>query len=384
VEKLLALFSEADIPLSALIPVSLSLQNLLAHSKREEECVAVVEMGASVTELNIFREGQLAFSRKLPVDGNDITRALTSTLMSSQGKVELSVEEAERVKKERGLPVGDEEGLIDGKIQPIQILSLVRPCVEQLAGEIDRSFDFFREESHGGKVQKIILFGGGANLKRLVEFLKDELEVAVEVTDAFEGIPVVSGALDEKSPARSRFDLAAGAALSRAEKINLLPVELKERTRRFIENVSFKGIGAGILVSVLLFYMGLQIQLFGLNKKMSALLLEKRSLVPQMGALRERILIGGIFKNQPYWEDVLKEIGHVIPPEIILVYLQAEDDVLHLKGEIRRADQNSQAVLSRFMMALEKGIFQNVNLVMTQKKSVSPDIVEFEVICTVE
>ncbi|HQP10029.1 MAG TPA: type IV pilus assembly protein PilM [Candidatus Omnitrophota bacterium] len=384
VDKLVSLFAKADIQIAAMIPVSLSLQNLMAHAHQENQILAVVEMGASVTELNIFREGQLAFSRKLPIAGNDITKAMTSALMSSQGKVELSVEEAERIKKEYGIPSGDQEGMIDGKIQPIQLLSLIRPHIEQLASEIDRSFDFFREESRGGKVNKIILFGGGANLKSLGEALKNELEIDIEIGDSFQGFSVLPEAVHDRDRERSRYDLAIGAALSRAEKINLLPIELKEKTKRFIEMVSLKGIGVGIAVSILLFYVGLHIQWFSLNKKMSALRLEERTLAPRLKKLQTSILISGIFKDRPYWEDVLKELSHVVPPEIQMTYLRADDDMVHLKGNILPSGRDSQAVLSGFMLTLEEGIFQDVSLVQTQKQAGKENIAEFEITCKVE
>ena len=385
VDKLLLLFSKAGIEISALIPVSLSLQNLIALSKEEnQEIIAVVEIGASLTELNIYREGRMAFSRKLPISGGDITKAMTSTLMSSQGKVELSVQEAEKIKKEQGIPTGEETELVDGKILPSQILSLVRPCVEQLAGEIERSFDFYREESRGGKVKKIILFGGGANLKGLVESLKSELEMDIEIGDSLKSVRVLSKAISNKDDAGARFNLAIGAALNKGDKINLLPIELKEKTRRFVENVSLKGIAVGVIVSLMLFYVGLHIQLLGFNKKMTALRLEQRTLEPQLNKLRGKILISGILKNKPYWEDTLKEISNLIPPEIYLTYLKAEDSVVCLKGDILRGDDDTQAVLSRFMLALEEGIFQNVSLVTTQKKPGDANIAEFEIICTVE
>lgn len=385
VNKLLALFFKSDVEISALIPVSLSLQNLITASKgQDQEIVAVVEMGASVTELNIYREGQMAFSRKLPVAGDDITKAMTSTLMSSQGKVELSVEEAEKIKKECGIPTGEAAEPVDGKILPSQILSLVRPCVEQLAGEIERSFDFYREESHGGRVGKIILYGGGANLKGLAEALKSELEVDVEIGNALEHIEALPKAVVARADAGSRFDLALGAALNKGDKINLLPIELKEKTKRLIENVSLKGIAVGVVVSLLLFYAGMHVQLHGHNKKRAALKLEQRTLQPQLDALRKKISISGILKDKPYWEDALKEMSHLVPAEIYLTYLKAEGNTLRLKGDILNSDEGAQAVLSGFMLALEEGIFENVSLVTTQKRPENTSISTFEITCGIE
>ncbi len=385
VNKLLALFFKSDVEIFALIPVSLSLQNLITASKgQDQEIVAVVEMGASVTELNIYREGQMAFSRKLPVAGDDITKAMTSTLMSSQGKVELSVEEAEKIKKECGIPTGEAVEPVDGKILPSQILSLVRPCVEQLAGEIERSFDFYREESRGGRVGKIILYGGGANLKGLVEVLKSELEVNVEIGNALEHIEALPKAVVARADAGSRFDLVLGAALNKGDKINLLPIELKEKTKRLIENVSLKGIAVGVVVSLLLFYAGMHVQLHGHNKKRAALKLEQRTLQPQFDALRKKISISGILKDKPYWEDVLKEMSHLVPAEVYLTYLKAEGNTLRLRGNILNSDEGAQAVLSGFMVALEEGIFENVSLVTTQKRPENTSISTFEITCGIE
>ena len=385
VNKLLALFFKSDVEIFALIPVSLSLQNLITASKgQDQEIVAVVEMGASVTELNIYREGQMAFSRKLPVAGDDITKAMTSTLMSSQGKVELSVEEAEKIKKECGIPTGEAVEPVDGKILPSQILSLVRPCVEQLAGEIERSFDFYRKESRGGRVGKIILYGGGANLKGLVEVLKSELEVNVEIGNALEHIEALPKAVVARADAGSRFDLVLGAALNKGDKINLLPIELKEKTKRLIENVSLKGIAVGVVVSLLLFYAGMHVQLHGHNKKRAALKLEQRTLQPQFDALRKKISISGILKDKPYWEDVLKEMSHLVPAEVYLTYLKAEGNTLRLRGNILNSDEGAQAVLSGFMVALEEGIFENVSLVTTQKRPENTSISTFEITCGIE
>jgi Tfp pilus assembly protein PilN len=294
------------------------------------------------------------------------------------------MEEAEKIKKEYGIPEGQATELVDGKISPGQILSLVRPCVEQLAAEIERSFNFYREESHGGKVGKIILFGGGAGLKRLVESLRHELETAVEVGDAFADINVSTRAEAGGKDVSSRLDLAVGAALNQGDKINLLPVEVKEKTRRFIENISLEVIGVGVMVSLGLVYVGARVQLYGLNKKIEALKLEQRIAAPQLDVLRADMVIGEILQDKPYWEDVFKEISHVIPPEIYLTNMKMENDVVHLEGDIHQGERGAQAVLSGFMLTLEDGIFRDVSLVTTQKKEDNPDVSEFQITCKVE
>ncbi len=333
-----------------------------------------------------YREGQLAFSRKLPISGNDITKSMTSTLMSGQGKVELSTEEAEKIKKEQGIPTDAKEELVDGKILPSQILSLVRPCVEQLAGEIERSFDFYREESRGGQINKIILFGGGASLKGLAEFLNKELEIEIEMGNSFEGVEILPGVVSDQENTASRFDLAIGAVLNKADKINLLPLELKEKAKRFIGDVSLKGVAVGIIVSLLLFYTGMHIQLHGYHKKMAALQLEQRTMAPQLKKLRANMVIGGILKDKPYWEDVLKELSIVVPPEMYFTDFSMVNDQIRLIGDIVSGNgiDNAQPILSRFMLTLEEGIFRDVSLVTTQKKQTDANISTFEITCKID
>jgi len=382
VDRLLSLFSKVDIEISALIPMSVSLQNLITASPEKQKLnIAVVEIGAAITELNIYQEGRLAFSRKLPIAGGDITKAMTSTLMSSLGKVELTIEEAEKIKKEKGIPVGEDTEPIDGKILPSQILSLVRPCVEQLASEIERSFDFFREESHGRKVDKIVLFGGGADLKRLTKSLYDELEIEVVIGNSLEDIK----AADKKDDSNaSRFDLAIGAALSQSDKINLLPIEVKEKTRRFVEHVSLQAVAVGIAMTMLLSYIGLNIQLGAQHKRIDALTLEQKTLGPQVESMRLMLVADQILKGRPYWEDVLREISNVMQPKMYLTELSMDNDVVNFVGVINQGDQGAQAVLSSFMIKLEDGIFKDVSLVTSRRETEGKLTFEFEITTEVE
>jgi len=385
VDRLLSLFSKAGIELSTVIPMSVSIQNLMTASQGKRELnIAVIELGAAITELNIYQKGRLAFSRKLPIAGGDITRAMTSTLMSKEGKVELTFEEAEKIKREKGIPIGDDTELIDGKILPSQILSLVRPCVEQLASEIERSFDFFREESHGAKVDKIILFGGGADLIGLTKALYDELEIETIIGNSLEGIDNTLDLKDNDKHVTSRLDLAIGAALNKSDQINLLPVEVKEKGRRFVEHVSLQAVAVGIAMTMLLFSIGLNIQLRAQHKKLDALMLEEKTLGPQVESMRRMLVADQILKGHPHWEDVLREISNVMQPKMYLTELSMDNDSVNFVGVINQGDQGAQAILSSFMIALEDGIFKDVILVTSRREMEGKMIFEFEVTTEVE
>lgn len=393
VNKQLSLFAQLGMKVSLVIPASIALQNLIAKSKlKRDETVAIVELGATITELSIYKNYHLEFARKFPVAGSDITKSMTGALASQKGRVQLSTEEAEKIKKQWGLPSSDKSEMIEDKISTSQILSLIRPAVEQLANEIERSFDSYQEGSKEGKVDRIILFGGGARLKGLVEFLSDELGLDVKIGNSLEDLKILSGAVAEKDIISHRLDLAVGAALGNVKLldlimdkgINLLPLKLKEETKRFVKNVSLKVIVAAVLTLLLLFYIGMRIQLEASEKKLTAAKVEYGSLAPQAQELYKKILIGRAFLNRPHWEDTLKEISNVVPFNIYLTKLSMKNDIFNLKGIIIQSNQTAEAALSNFMMTLEKGIFKNVTLVTTSKKAENSTTSEFEIKCEID
>jgi type IV pilus assembly protein PilM len=85
----------------------------------KEQTVAVISIGALVTELGIYRNSLLVFPRTLPVAGDSITRAITEGLGISE-------EQAERIKRERAsvlldristLGIGMDLGGVDTDVQ---------------------------------------------------------------------------------------------------------------------------------------------------------------------------------------------------------------------------------------------------------------------------
>jgi type IV pilus assembly protein PilM len=66
----------------------------------KDKAVAIVNIGASTTELAIYQDGLLAFPRTLPIAGDTITRALSDGL-------HIPLEQAERLKREKAVVLLD-------------------------------------------------------------------------------------------------------------------------------------------------------------------------------------------------------------------------------------------------------------------------------------
>ncbi len=128
--------------------------------------VALVNMGAAVTTINILARGQTVFWRDLSIGGNDFTEAL-------QREYSLSFDQAERVK--RGEQV---EGCSPAEARPV--LDAVSADV---AAEIQKTFDFFAATAAEDNVSQLVLSGGCSLTPNLQQVLEEQFGVPTEFID---------------------------------------------------------------------------------------------------------------------------------------------------------------------------------------------------------
>lgn len=382
VDEYISLLSKVGIKPSSFIPVACALQKIIENSHpKKDEVKAVLEVGERFAELAIFAGGELLFSRKIPIAGGDLTKAMTGVLVSDRGKTGLSLEEAEKIKREVGIPAEGESKIIEEKISTRQILSMIRPQLEQLANEIDRCFDYYREESGGSTVDSLMLFGGGATLQGLPEFLSKELGIEVKLGNPLEGLKINPGAINEQDKVTHRLSSAIGASLNEAKGINLLPIEIKEETKRTFERATIQGVATACILILAFIYIGMRIQLTNFQKRISVTKMELSSLQLQLKQVKLQDFANALLADEPYWEDVFKELSNIVPDDVYLTGFSMKNTVITMEGVI--VSEEKEEVLSDFIQALEKGIFRNVKLVkiedIEEKKSS-----EFEINCWID
>ena len=363
VDETLNLLRQAGIKPDCLIPVPYALLNFYRTSFPDKsKTVSIIDIGERYTELVIFEGNNLAFSRKIPVASHDFTKALTSALVSDQGKVQLTLEEAEKIKREVGIPKETENRMIDGKVSTAQVLSMLRLSLEQLVTEIGRCFDYYRQETTGSEIDSMILLGDGAQLKGLSEALSEDLGIEVRVGD---------------SPAMA---IAMGAALSQGRCINLLPAELKEEAKRVLKRATLQSSISSFVIILVAIYLGMGIQISNFKKRIAVSKLEIASLKAQFENAKGQLSADKILQNEPYWEDVFKELSNVIPADIVLREMTMQDKGMRIKGAI--VSKGKDGALSNFISNLGKGIFKDVRLITAQEL---PDksAREFELECQV-
>ena len=368
VDRYLDLLSLAHIEPSLFTQHGFALKNVISGLyPKENKAVALLDIGYTFSELVIFQDRELVFSRKLPVAGQDFTQEMTQALVSDHGKTELTLEEAESIKKKYGIPGSDDSKILEGKIASAQLISLLRPNLEKLVTEIERSFAFYREKEQGAVVELLLLLGGGSNLKNLTKNLNERLGIPVQLGNPLVAFPSSEPSIlnDEPEIAHS-FASALGTALASPGDINLLPIEIKQQTKLLIKRSSIKALVTAVVVILILVYTGMRIRLGIYDKRVAVAELELRALSPQIEELPKQAFLGSILNQRVYWSDALKEISNFIPEPVYLTEMNAKENLLTLKGEIKSPGLAGEQFLTAFMCSLEKGVFKEVNLISTK------------------
>ena len=150
-----------------------ALENMLGinYDIEKDDIVAIANVGASVTNINILKNNTSAFTRDVFKGGNQITEEI-------QRQLHVDYEEAEKVK------VGDKG---DSKSQGI-VQEVLKTAGESLAMEIGNSLDFFQSTSTYQKISKLYLSGGGSKIKDFDIILQQQIGIPVEIANPFRKI----------------------------------------------------------------------------------------------------------------------------------------------------------------------------------------------------
>ncbi|WP_437671358.1 type IV pilus assembly protein PilM [Sorangium sp. So ce131] len=154
-----------------------TVQNLFEVNRGipPDQTFAIINVGASLASINIVSRGASAFTRDIGNGGNYITEQI-------QRKLGISFEQAEEFKC---ASVTSGPGGV-----PAQVIETIEQVCDSIAGEIQRSLDFFLATSGEGDMHRIYLTGGSSNLPALPAAIGRRARVAVEPIQPMERITV--------------------------------------------------------------------------------------------------------------------------------------------------------------------------------------------------
>jgi type IV pilus assembly protein PilM len=137
--------------------------------------VVLINVGAAVSNINIVQDGNATFTRDITMGGNAFTEEI-------QKQLNISYDEAEALK------VGG-QGETDAVV-PQEVERVIQGVADQMAGEIQRSLDFYAATAADSRVAKVYLSGGTARIPALFKVIEQRAGMPVEILNPFKNIEV--------------------------------------------------------------------------------------------------------------------------------------------------------------------------------------------------
>ncbi|HSB18805.1 MAG TPA: type IV pilus assembly protein PilM [Anaeromyxobacteraceae bacterium] len=167
------------------------------------ETVVLINVGAAVSNINIIASGITTFTRDITMGGNAFTEEI-------QKQLNISYDEAEALK------VGG-QGETDAVV-PQEVERVIQGVADQMAGEIQRSLDFYAATAADSRIARVFLSGGTARIPALFKVIEARAGVPVDLLNPFKAIDIDhkrfdAAAVQNAAPAAA---VAVGLALRRA------------------------------------------------------------------------------------------------------------------------------------------------------------------------
>ncbi|HOJ14031.1 MAG TPA: type IV pilus assembly protein PilM [Deltaproteobacteria bacterium] len=167
-----------------------------------ESIVALVNIGASMINVNVLKDNMSIFARDISMGGRQLTERI-------QREFNVSFERAENIKTG-----ADIEGIDLEKINYI-----FKMAAETYVQEIRRTLDFFLSTMVNENIEKIYISGGSSRIPGITRLLEKQMEIPVEIVNPFNNISWDERVFDPEYMAyiAPQMAVAVGLALRRAD-----------------------------------------------------------------------------------------------------------------------------------------------------------------------
>jgi type IV pilus assembly protein PilM len=157
---------------------------------------ALVNLGASIINIDILSQGKLRFTRDISLGGNNLTKAI-------QGELGVEYKEAEAIKK----------GMVRSERD---ITPVLEPVIREMVGEIERSISYFKATSLEVEIEKVVLSGGSARIPLLEKALRERMPTTkIEIANPFQRMELELQSVnpEELKKVAPLFSVSTGLAL---------------------------------------------------------------------------------------------------------------------------------------------------------------------------
>jgi len=131
------------------------------HNSRDS--VAFIDMGASSIDVNIYKDGNLDFTRIIKDCGNDIDEILQRLGVKANELIDFKIKN------------------IDLKEELDSLNIDVRYVVDDWIEKIEKIIQFYKNRNTENEVNKIIIFGGSSKINGMEEYMTEKLGIKTKI-----------------------------------------------------------------------------------------------------------------------------------------------------------------------------------------------------------
>ncbi len=163
-----SVFSEAGTKLSVVDVDSFAIQNAFEanHDYSATDIIALVNIGASMMNINVIKDGITLFTRDVQTGGNLYTEEI-------QKQVGLSSEDAENSK------------ILAHESTNESLRNVILKVNENITQEIRRSLDYYNSTASDDRISRVFVSGGCSKIYNLVDSIAEKIGFPVEILNPF-------------------------------------------------------------------------------------------------------------------------------------------------------------------------------------------------------
>lgn len=198
VDQTLAVLEEAGLDPVGLEIESIAQARSLILEKNEKNTVLIVDIGDRRTSFSVAKGGVPCFTSSIPLCGQSFTDAISKGMG-------IPFEQAEKTKISHGIGDG---------FKGDALFRFIEPILENFVQEIERSIDFYLTGlKYSDSVDKIIVCGGGANMKGIVPYFSKKIGREIELGSPWTNINLGKNLPSIEKEKSLQYSTAIGLAL---------------------------------------------------------------------------------------------------------------------------------------------------------------------------
>ena len=143
----------------------------------------MIDMGAEIINVNIYKNNELDFTRIMRNGGNDIDNALSQRLEISKKLVEsMKIEKAD----------------LTSILENDEINDVIKEVISEWLSDLSRIIQFYKNKQRGNDIHKIYIYGGTSNIKGLEKAIEAKLNIKTEKITSLSKVELAKSNLKEE------------------------------------------------------------------------------------------------------------------------------------------------------------------------------------------